>query len=101
MIEQNAFEFELSEEQKKLAELMEKMREAAQVLCDALVELAKKVIEIFRALAERLARFFVKIMLLEWHMPLRWADLIAGKMPWYWAVRLGFWWFGRKLALVE
>lgn len=95
-------DFELSDEQtEQLAHLLEKISQAAQVICDALAEFAEKIMEFVRALAEHFGRFFLKMQLLEWCIPMRWADLISQKVSWYWAARIGFWWFERKFASVE
>lgn len=94
--------FELSEEQNaELRRIVETAYESLRVLHDVFVEIAKVLIEKVRAIAEQLGRFFLKSQLLEWKIPHRIADFISEKIYWYWAVRLGFNWFYRKMTLLE
>ena len=95
-MEENKFELS-PEAQEQLTAIVEKAVETFNILYDALFEVAKSVLEKIKEIAIYFGRLFFKMQLLEWKIPLRWADLISQKIYWYWAVRIGFDWFNRKL----
>lgn len=96
----NEHEFEISPEaQEQLRQLVEKVTKMAQEFCDAFAEIVSKVMEEIRKIAINLARFFLKMQLLEWRVPLKIADYVSEKIYWYWAVRIGFAYLQRKLLL--
>lgn len=95
-------EFELTpEQQQAFREAFQKVVQAARELCDAVVEIFQSVMECIREITLGLARFFLKLQLLEWKLPYAIADFIANNTPEYWAMRLGFNWLERKYALKE
>lgn len=98
----NQVEFELTpEQQQAFRENFEKVIQVVRELCDALTEIFEIVLKRIREIAIRLARFFLKLQLLEWKLPYSIADFIANNAPEYWAMRLGFNWLERKYALKE
>lgn len=99
---ENKIEFKLSEEtQAQLVKSMCEIGKSLNDLYDVLTEIVEKIIEAARLVAEQLGRFFLKQQLLEWRIPLRMADFISQKIYWYWAVKFGFYWFERKMLLIE
>jgi hypothetical protein len=94
--------FELTNEQREqIRKVFAEVKEQFATLFDTLVELAKVVMEAIRRIAEQLGRFFLKMQLLEWHIPMRMAEFVSQKVSWFWAVKLGFNWFKRKMAMIE
>jgi len=99
---ENEFDIELSDEAKEqLVKLALELREKINVLYDVLVEIVQKCLEVARAFAEQLGRFFLKMQLLEWRVPMPVADFISQKIYWFWAFKLGFNWFERRMAMIE
>jgi hypothetical protein len=95
-------EFKLSPEaQAQLQEALRKMVDAFEEFRAALVPIIQEIMERVRKLAEQLARFFLKMQLLEWRVPQPLADFIASKIPWHWAWKIGMRWFHNKLPAVE
>lgn len=95
-------EFEFTpEQQQAFRESFERAVEAARDFCNAIAEVVQKAIEIIKEIAISLARFFLKLQLLEWKIPYPLADLISRNLYWYWAMRLGFNWLERKFSLIE
>lgn len=95
-------DFELTpEQQQAFHEAFQKAVEAARAICDAFAEIYQSVLERIREIALGLARFFLKLQLLEWKLPYSIADFISKNAPEYWAMRLGFNWLERKYALKE
>jgi hypothetical protein len=95
-------EIELTpEQQEELREALQHMVKVAQEICDAICEAVSQVMEKIRQIAIELGRFFLKLQLLEWKIPYPLAEFTSRNIYWYWAVRLGFGWFQRKLLLVE
>ena len=99
-MEEIKFEF-TDEQREQIRKLIAEVNEKAQAIFDVFVEIGKVLMEIVRKLAEQLGRFFLKMQLLEWRIPMHLADFISQKMYWYWTVRLGFNWFERKMAMIE
>lgn len=93
-------EFELTPDQ-HLREACEIVAQAVREICDVFVDLAQRVMNAVREFAISLARFFLKLQLLEWKIPYPLADFVARNTPWYWAWRIRFNWFVRKYALKE
>jgi len=93
--------FEFTDEQREQFHKLLEVIEKAQAVFDALVEIAKMAMDVLRKIAEQLGRFFMKMQLLEWRIPMRLADLISQKMSSYWVIKFGFNWFERKMAMIE
>ena len=89
------------EAQEQLQEALRKMIEAMGQVFDALVSIVQEVMEKIRKIAEQLARFFLKMQLLEWRVPYRLADFIASKVCWYWAWKIGWRWFNGRVQFLE
>jgi hypothetical protein len=95
-------EFNLSPEaQAQLQAALRKMIDAFDEIRKVLVPIIQEFLERVRKLAEQLARFFLKMQLLEWRVPQPLADFIAAKIPWHWAWKIGMRWFHNKLSAFE
>ena len=87
-------------------EQMEHLRETAQKLSqilndlwDAVVEMCKIVMQKIREVTESLARFFLKMQLLEWRIPYPLADWFSQKANSWLAYKIGGHWL--ETALLE
>ena len=89
-----------SEQQEKLREMCNVAIEIFNNLRDALIEVVENFMQRVREIATMFGRMFLKMQLLEWKIPYPIADFVSEKVYWYWAVRLGFAWFQRKLLLI-
>lgn len=95
----NEIEF-TPEQEEKLREMCKVAFEIFNNLRDVLIEIVENFMKRIREIATNFGRMFLKMQLLEWKIPYPVADFISKKVYWYWAVRLGFAWFQRKLLLI-
>jgi len=89
------------EQQQEIREKVAKAVECLHNFFDALADLVQRAMEQIRQIAINLARWFMKLQLLEWKIPYRIADFVSKKIYWYWAFKIGFNWFQRKFALIK
>lgn len=68
-------------------------------LSNEIQEVVKVFLEKVREIAISLARFFLKIQLLEWKIPCPIAYWLPEKVNSYWAMQIGFAWLRRKFVL--
>ena len=102
MVEQKEQIPTLTDEQIEQARIaFAKLQEAFQTFADLLAEIVSEIMARVRAFAEQLARFFVKMQLLEWRVPVFVADYLSEKLYWRCAFWLGFRWLKRKMVLIE
>lgn len=93
---------ELTPEQlEQLHKTFHELVKTVKIILDTLCEAVQKATEMIRQIAIELARFYLKQQLLEWKVPHPVADWIARNIYWFWAVRLGYDWFQRKLLPAE
>lgn len=87
------------EVQEQLREQIECIVEAFNQWWESIREVVREFLEKVRQIALNLARFFLRMQLLEWCVPNKVADFISEKIYWYWAWQIGFAWFRRKFVL--
>jgi len=95
-MEENHFEF--TPEQ---IEQFQRMSEAVRDVYDALMEIAKTIIETIRKEFEGLMRIFSKRQLLEWRLSYWMAEFISRKMPVWIAYDVGVRWWKSKTQVIE
>lgn len=93
-------EFELSPEELETLRLQcEKIGAVFTEFFTQLREAINAFLEKVREIAISLARFFLKLQLIEWKVPYPIANWISEKVNSYWAMQIGFAWLRRKFVL--
>ena len=89
--------FEFTPEQ---IEQFQRMSEVVRDVYDALMEIAKTIIETIRKWFEGLMRIFSKMQLLEWRLPCWMAEFVSRKMPVWIVYDIGLHWFYNKIPVL-